>query len=146
MSDPTRWICVVDQTHGRLLATTAAPAGRHRLEVRHEIENEYEEHQRTRPSPLLGKDKRAYASRGHEDEERLQRFAGDVAEWLEQQTRKRHIEHVDVFASVDLLGELRKSWPPPLKGKLTEHSTNLGNLDAGQLVEHSEVLAILERD
>lgn len=146
MTDEPTWICVVDQTRGRLLRTTEAPAGRHRLEVCAEAKNEYEEHQRTRPSPLLGKDKRAYASRGHENEERLQRFAGDVADWLEGQTRKRDIERVEVFASLDLLGELRKRWPAALEGRVREHSTNLGNLDPAQLVEHPEVLSILKAD
>jgi len=140
----TIWLFVVDARGGRLLRTTRAPAGRHHLDELAAMENTREKHQRGRPSRRTGKDTHSYASPGHEDDELLQRYADDAAEWLGKQVTGGDIERVDVFAPIRLLGALRKAYSEDLAARVEEHGSDLGNLDAGQLQQHPAVLSVLE--
>lgn len=140
----TIWLFVMDSRRGRLLRTTRAPAGRHHLDELDALENTREKHQHGRPSRRTGKSTHSYASPGHEDDELLQRYADDAAEWLGKQVAKRDIERVDVFAPIRLLGALRKAYSDDLAVRVEEHGSDLGNLDPGQLQQHPAVLSVLE--
>lgn len=134
MTNRKTWIALVDARAGRLLHGRPQPAGRYRLDEQDAIHNQWEQHQRGRPSPLSGKDGRSYASVGHEDEQMAQRFAKDVVKWLEKQTAKRDIDRLAVFAPPRFLGELRKAYPASLAGRIEEREGDYVNMRNGELL------------
>ena len=137
------WICIVDNGRGRLLRATDAPPGRHHLEVDDSIENGWEEHQHGRPSPRAGKDGNSYASQGHEDEEKMKRFAREVVGWLEDKTTAQCIERLNLFAPPRFLGALRHAYSPGLAKVITEHEGDLGYMPPGELVQHHAISKLL---
>ena len=144
MNDTTeRWIFVVDAGRGRLLRGTTVPPGRFHLEEDGTIENGWEEHQHGRPSPRAGKAGHSYASQGHEDEEMLQRFARNVADWLDVRTRERSIDRLALFAPPRFLGALRQTCPAQLAERISEHEGDLGYMTAGELARHQAVTKVL---
>ncbi|MHC4128268.1 MAG: host attachment protein [Planctomycetota bacterium] len=137
------WIFIVDNGRGRLLKGAPAPRGRFHLELDDSIENTWEEHQRGRPSPRAGKERRSYASVGHEDEEMMRRFARDVAGWLDEKTRRLGIDRLALFAPPRFLGALRQAWSPRLALRVDEFEGDLGYMGAGDLVRHRAIARLL---
>ncbi len=140
------WIVVVDNGRGRLLRGTQVPPGRYHLEETGSIENKWEEHEHGRPSPRWGKAGHTYASLGHEDEERMSRFARNVAKWLEQTTGERKIDRLSLFAPPRFLGVLRQTWSPRLAQRIAEHESDLGYMAAGDLARHQSIVKVLDAD
>ena len=138
------WICVADNRGARLLASADAPPGRRRLEVLDSIDNEREELQHGRPSPRTAKEGHSYASLGHEDDERLARFAADVVAWLTRHAAGQNVEQLAIFAGPQLLGAMRKSYTPELTSRVREHKADLGNLTPAQLAQHRTILSVLQ--
>ena len=137
------WIFVVDNGRGRLLYGLPVPPERFRLEEDGEIVNGWEEHEHGRPSPRAGKSGHSYASRGHEDEERMNRFARDVADWLEERTRELDIDRLSLFAPPRFLGALRRTCSSRLAAKVTEHEGDLGYMTCGELARHPAIARLL---
>jgi protein required for attachment to host cells len=140
------WIFVVDNGRGRLLKGAPAPRGRFHLELDDSIENTGEEHERGRPSPLTGREGHSYASRGHEDEEMMKRFARTVASWLEEKTRRLNIDRLALFAPPRFLGALRQAWSPRLAVRVDEHEGDLGYMGPGDLARHRSISRLLDRE
>ncbi|MHC4414640.1 MAG: host attachment protein [Planctomycetota bacterium] len=143
MTRSQAWIFIVDKGGGRLLRGTTAPPGRHHLELEDAIQNPWEEHEHGRPSPRVGKKGHSYASWGHEDEEMMQRFARDVAGWLERKTDELGIDGLAVFAPPRFLGVLRQAYSPQLAGRVTEHEGDLGYMGPGDLARHRTIARFL---
>ena len=138
------WIFVVDNGRGRLLKGAPAPRGRFHLELDDSIKNTWEEHERGRPSPLAGREGHSYASRGHEDEEMMKRFARTVASWLEEKTRRLNIDRLALFAPPRFLGALRQAWSPRLAVLVDEHEGDLGYMGAGDLARHRSISQLID--
>ena len=137
------WIFIVDNGRGRLLKGAPAPRGRFHLELDDSIENTWEEHERGRPSPGTGKERRSYASVGHEDEEMMRRVARDVAGWLDEKTRRLDIDRLALFAPPRFLGALRQAWSPRLAIRVDEFEGDLGYMGPGDLVHHRAIARLL---
>ena len=138
------WICVADNRRARLLTSADAPPGRRRLEVLDSIDNEREELQHSRPSPRTAKEGHSYASLGHEDDERLVRFAADIVGWLHRLASGQDVEQLAIFAGPQLLGAMRKAYTPELTSLIREQKADLGNLTPAQLAQHGAVLGALQ--
>ena len=144
LNDSQTWIFVVDNGRGRLLRGTQVPPGRFHLEEDCSIENTLEPHEHGRPSPRTGKAGNTYASQGHEDEERMSRFARNVTTWLEKKTREHGIDKLTLFAPPRFLGALRQNWSQQLAARVSEKEGDLGYMTAGDLARHRAVVKVLE--
>lgn len=142
-TEKQKWIFVVDSGRGRLLRGSSVPPGRPHLEEDESIENTWEEHEHGRPSPRVGKAGHSYASRGHEDEEMMHRFAKDVAAWLERKAKQNNIQNLSLFAPPRFLGALRQAYSPHLSARITEHEGDLGYMSAGDLARHRVISRLL---
>jgi len=136
---PELWLLVADRQRARLLSGASTPHGRLHVEERAILEEEWDELQRGRPSPRTGKNGHSYASGGHEDDERIHRFAKGVASWLERELVGRRIARLHAFAAPRLLGELRGVVPGRLYERLVEHALDLAHLTPGELAVHEAV-------
>jgi protein required for attachment to host cells len=137
------WIAVVDQRKGRILHICELDAGGFRCAEKGFIENRWEEHQHGRPSPRSGRTGHTYASRGHEDEEMMRRFAKEVSEWIDRVLQELRIEHLEVFAPTRFLGALRqhRASRPTKRAALNE--ADLGSMSDGEVVRHRAVAQLL---
>lgn len=140
------WILVADQREARLLSGVLTSHGRLHIEPRSTLHEEWDEHQHGRPSPRASKDGHGYASIGHEDEERAQRFAREVAKWLQAEIESSGIQALHAFCAPKMLGSLRKVLPSRLRHLVREHATDLSRLSPGDLATHSTVLMALQGD
>lgn len=67
------------------------------------------------------------------------RFAKEIAVWLEFHTEALNIGHVAVFASPRFLGSLRESWSPRTALSIVEHQENLVHLSKGNIARHKAI-------
>jgi protein required for attachment to host cells len=136
------WILVLDNRRGRLLECGRTPQGRVHLEQRSELENPWSQHEAGgRPEPTT-RDKFGRATERHEEEERLLRFAREVAGWLERELGARGVSQAAAFAPARLLGALRRAMPARLNGRLLEHEADLARLGAGELARHPAIASL----
>lgn len=82
----------------------------------------------------------------HDVEEGERRFACEILEMLQENTKKHEINRLVIFAPPRMLGVLRKAPAGPLAGHLEELEGNLMRLDAGQLAEHPMVRELVRVD
>jgi protein required for attachment to host cells len=134
--EPEGWIFIVDREEGRLLHLSVVPGERYHLEVLATLKNDWEEHQRGRPSPRVGRNGNSYASWGHEDEEMLSRFARDVVTWCEQRMEQMEIDRLVICAPPRFLGAFRHARSPQLADRVVEREANLNSMGAGELASH----------
>ena len=137
------WVLTADEGVGRLLRVERTAPGRAHVAVDDEIHDTWEEHQHGRPSPLSGKRGHTYASWGHEDETRRERFAKEIAVWLEQRAENLHIARIAVFAPPRFLGALRGAWSPRLAIRVDEHHGDLTHLSPGDLACHDSIIRLV---
>ena len=138
---PEVWILLADTRQARLLRGKRTPQGRPHLDEVGRLENPPMDHEHGRPSPLGGKDGRAYASFSHEEEEHQSRFANKVAAWIEKELRSGN-GGISVCAPSRFLGALRKVMPNHLKAQVREHEGELTNLSPGDLARHATIAAM----
>ena len=138
------WICIVNQSGGRLLRAREVPENRHQLKLTSHIENQWEEHEHGRPSPLAAKNGHTHSSYGHESETMRGRFAQDVTQWLAQNAKSNDIDRVAVLAPSRFLAELKQRWPTSLQSRVEEHECGLGYLEEGDLVQHPKIQKLLQ--
>lgn len=136
------WFLTADQRHARLLEGTTTLHGRLHVEVRSRLDESWEELEHGRPSPRSGRVGHNSASEGHENEERLHRFAKEVADWLRGELESRQLERVHAFLSPKFLGQVRAVLPGKLREHLVAHSVNLAHLEAGELAKHPLALEL----
>jgi protein required for attachment to host cells len=145
MTSP-HWILAADERAGRLLRLDRGASGHARVVVEEEILDSWQDHEHGRPSPRSGKGGHTYASRGHEDETRRERFAKEVAVWLERRTERQNIDRIAVFAPPRFLGALRDAWSPRLALRVDEHHGDLAHLGPVELAEHDAILELLAQN
>jgi protein required for attachment to host cells len=138
-----RWILAADEQIGRLLRVERTATDHLHAVIVDEIQESWEEHQHGRPSPLRGKSGHSYASEGHEEETRRDRFAKEIAIWLEQQAERLHMERIAVFAPPRFLGSLREAWSARFALRLDEHHGDLTHLNTGDLVTHESIASLI---
>jgi len=146
MRDATAWVFVVDAGRGRLLRCSSLPTGRYHVDEDESIEDDWQPHEHGRPSPRAGRGGTSYASRSHESEERLSRFARTVADWLDGRTRRHAIERLDLFAPPRFLGAWRQACSPQLAERIREHEGDLAWIPAGELARHRALVGVLNRN
>ncbi|TDJ78470.1 MAG: hypothetical protein E2O39_01425 [Planctomycetota bacterium] len=135
---PIRWVLAADRTRARLLQCTRTSHGRIHLEDQAELLEHWEELQHGRPSPRSGREGHNSASLGHESDERLRRFAKEVATWTGLQVAEHGIEQLELFTSTRFLGELRKVAGGTVRAVTVEHDADIAHLSIPQLVKEIE--------
>jgi len=133
------WIVTADARRARLLHCSPLPPGEPRCELIESIDNTWEEHQRGRPSPLKGKGGHSHADYGHEDEQRLERFAHDVLHWLQKQLARHNAPRVTLFAPPKLLGELRRLRPTSLQDRIDDAQGDFAYMDENEIARNATV-------
>ena len=146
----TTWLFVLDQRQARLLEGREVPGDRYHFDLRDALSNSQEEHEHGRPSPRSGKDGHSYASEGHENEELLHRYAGEVSSWLGKQLGAHRMDRAAVFAPARLLGALRKKLSGPAASRVQLAEGDFSYMGPGELAKHPAVLrtvaALLDRE
>ena len=133
------WVMLADAGCGRLLNCSSAPLDRCHVEEMDWIENTWEGHEHGRPSPRAGKDGHAYASQDHDNDEDLDRFARELAPWLERQVVDHGFDRLTFFAQPRLLGAFRKERSALLGNCLEDRHGDLVGLDMKQLANHPSI-------
>lgn len=139
----THWVLVADLEGGRLLeCTRKPPQGWCHLEERDAIRNDWESHdlggKPTRVAPGGG----SYQNPVTQVADRRQRFAKDLAQWLERKVKEHRIPMIEIFAPPKLRGDLRKATPARLKNQLREHSADLRSMPLSELAKHPAIEAV----
>lgn len=133
------WVMLADAGCGRLLECNSAPLYRCHVEEVDRIENTWEGHEHCRPSPLASKNGHTYASLGHDSDEDLDRFARELAPWLQRQIADHGIDRLTFFAPPRLLGAFRKERPVQLGNCLEERHGDFVGLDVKQISNHPAI-------
>jgi len=141
-SDDSRafWMLTADRKSARLLLGSETSQGRFQLREQRRIDEHWDPLQHGRPSSRSGKQGHSYASEGHEDDERIHRFAKQTAAWLEEQLALPSASRLHVFAAPRFLGELRKVLSSSTQGRLIEHRLDLAHLSDSELAKHTRVI------
>jgi hypothetical protein len=139
-SRPEFWLLTADRRRARLLSCTRTPHGRLHVETRATLNEVWSEFQHGRPSPRTGKFGHTYASQGHEEDERIHRFAKQVADWLAREMDGRRIPFLHAFPARRFLGQLRRVLPERLQERLVDYPLNLCHLLPAELAKHEAVI------
>jgi len=142
MKENRGWFLVVDGGCGRLMQCMVVPPGRLHVEERAVLDNPTIGLEHGRPSSLKGKSGNSYASRGHEAEEELHRFAKKIAAWLDREIARFAIVELAVFCTPRLLGELRKVWGSELEQRIRIRQADLTSLSPAELARHPAVRSV----
>jgi protein required for attachment to host cells len=141
------WLVIADNRRTRLLQGSLTAAGSPHLEESGEIDNAWEEREHGRPGLRMGaKSTQSYPAVTHEKEEEERRYAGQVATWLDKEAVARQIDAFVVFAPDRLLGTLRKTWSPKLRGMTKERHGDFAHLTIGELTAHPAITAELRAE
>jgi protein required for attachment to host cells len=138
------WVVVVDGERARLLRGSKAN-GRPHLDLVGTIENDHlEDKQYGRPTMLRGGagTSPTLLAPGHQQEERMKRFARDVAAWLHKTRAEHAVATFEVIAPKRLMGALRPEWPKDLEPHVSEHQVELNWMEVGELVKHPVVAGL----
>ena len=125
------WFALADAEHCRLLCCRLTRQGTQHVDEYGAFENTLPEAEHARPMTGDGMT--------HDIEEEERRFAHEIVEWLQENTKKHKIDRLVIFAPPRMLGVLRKASSGLLTGHLKELEGNLMRLDAGRLAQHPMV-------
>lgn len=134
---------VVDARRARRLRLSRTPRGSLHVDELDRLDEAWDEKQHGRPSMLAARG-RSYAGIRHEREERRQRFAREVARWLQRQVPADD-GAVTVFCAQPLLGALRKCAAGALLRRVRLREGDLGWLNRRDLSRHEAIEALLPR-
>lgn len=137
------WVALASTNRCRLLQVSVVPTDRCHVEEVDGLAYTWEGHDHGRPSPLSGKSGHTHASGGHEQDEELHRFAHQAATWLGQETQRRDIDRLVVFADPRFLGALRQSCPARLAQKFEERQADLAGFDTSAVSKHPAILELV---
>ena len=137
------WIVTADERVGRLARVERTPAGGVRVVIDDEIHRSGEEHEHGRPSPRRGRDGHSYASYGHETETTRDRFAKEIAVWLEQRDESLQFERIALFAPPRFLGALREAWSPRFAIRVNERQGDLTHLAPADLARQAAIMDLV---
>jgi hypothetical protein len=132
---------VVDARRARRLRFSRTPRGSLHVDELDRLGEAWDEKQHGRPSMLAARG-RSYAGIRHEREERRQRFARDVALWLQRQVPAGD-GAVTVFCAQPLLGALRKGATQALLRRVRLREGDLGWLNRRELSRQKAIDALL---
>jgi protein required for attachment to host cells len=135
------WLMTADSRGARLFHGVSTPHGRLHLTQRSELVEVWDEKEHHRASIQKAPHGQRYATGSHEEEERIHRFARQVARWLERQLAAGDIRRVHAFCAKRLLGPLRGELPERLQPRVVDHALDLAQLTAGELESHAAVQA-----
>jgi hypothetical protein len=131
---------VVDARRARRLRLSRTARGSLHVAELEQLEEHWDEKQHHRPY-MLAAHGRSFAGTSHEKEERLQRFARELAAWLE---RGAPVEGpLPVLCSPPMLGALRTEASAALLARLDLRETDLGWLNLDELARHPAITALL---
>jgi protein required for attachment to host cells len=141
-----RWVAVADERVGRLLRVERTERGGARVAAVNDIRNAWEEHEHGRPSPRAGRNGHTYASEGHEAETMRDRFAKDLATWLEREAALRSIDEVALFAPPRLLGALRGAWSMGFSDRVRAQRGELAHLPESEIARHRSITRLIDNE
>lgn len=130
------WFFRVDARSGELLRGHRTAQGHPHLQSVEMLENIWEAHQRSRPSPRQGKNGHSYASIGHEQEERRRRFTKGAGQWLESRMTGMNCDEVLVLAPARFIGEARLCWTDALLRRVNLREADLNGVPMRRLLQH----------
>lgn len=133
------WVFLADAAHGRLLRCGTVPGERCHVEEIDRIDCTWEGHQHERPTPRIGKSGHSYASAGHDVDEDLDRFARQVARWLELRMADLGIDRMVTLTPPRFLGAFRKVRSEQLASRLQDRQGDLIGLAASELSNHPSI-------
>ena len=122
------WFALADAEHCRLLCCRLTQQGTRHVDELGALDNTWPGQEHARPMTQGGMT--------HDIEEAERRFAGEVANWLQEKAVAHVMDQLVIFAPPRMLGVLRKAAFGSLKGHLEEIKGDLMRLAAGQLAEH----------
>ena len=130
------WFFLVDARSGNLLRGHRTSQGRRHLQIVETVENIWEAHEHSRPSPRLGKNGHSYASIGHEEEERLRRFTKAAGQWLENRMTALNCDELVVLAPARVIGEIRSCWTDAILRRVLLREADLNGVPLKVLTHH----------
>lgn len=137
------WVLVADSRRARLLRGHRTRHARAHVEEQARVEEQFAEAEHARPSPRAGAAGHSYASRSHESEERLARFARDAWQFVQHKARELALPQVVLCAPARVLGALRRATPKGLSFDLVEHEADLAHLSEAELAAHPAITRFL---
>ncbi len=141
--DPAVLLLVTDNHHSRLLACKRLKTGRLHLTPLANLKEQWNEELHRRPPSRSGASGRNFENLGHVEDERIHRFAKEIAAWLALELPKHVFERLYLFAAPRVLGALRSEAPAKLRHNWIEHATDLARMTEGELALHPEIAALL---
>lgn len=139
------WVFVGDGGGGRLLRCGLAPLDRCHVEEAASIEDRWEGHEHGRPSPRVERSGTGSAPQTHDREEQNNRFAREVATWLDRKVAEHGMADLVVFAPPRFLGVLRKVHGGRLSANVTEQEGDLTGLSTAALARHPAIQALVRK-
>jgi len=142
-----REFATVDERRARLFRCTPTVRGTWRIEETEALRSIWEDdHEHRRPAILGvggGTMPPHEAALGHEPEEEVRRFAGDVAPWLRKHAHPAGSEPLVVFAAPRFLGALRRHDADLDRAGLRLVESELTRLRPHELAVHPAVATLL---
>lgn len=138
--DRSFWIATADSRAARILYVTFPGHERLHVDAVASLDEDWDEHQHGRPSPRASGNRHSGASEGHEGEERLQRFARSVSEWMETEFESHGVDHLHLFAAPRVWGHLREQLSGPVARMVTGQVLDLAHLRPSELAVHAAVV------
>lgn len=139
------WVFVGDSGGGRLLRCGLAPLARCHVDELEAIRDDWEGHERGRPSLRAGRQGATGGDENHDRAEQHSRFAREVAAWLARKIGEHGLDRLVVFAPPRFLGALRKARVDRLNGNIEEHEADLTSFSAAALSRHPAIRSLVDR-
>lgn len=138
------WFALADEQQCRLLKCRLTRLGTPHVEMVERHENTWPGHEYGRPMPLRAKDGHSYAAAVRNEEEDANRYARELAPWIQERFAAHQLEHLTVFAPPRFLGVLRKTPFGEIEPKIDCRLGDLVNLSEGALAEHPRVRELID--
>ncbi len=136
-------LIVADHHHARLLTCTRLRTGRIHVDLLSKLGEQWKQENHERQASRSGPLGHSFENIGHTHEERIHRFAKEIAAWLVQEIPKQKFERLVLLAEPGVLGVLRREAPASLRKNWIEHAIDLGGLSEGELAKRPELAALL---
>jgi protein required for attachment to host cells len=132
------WVVLADARRCRLLCCGLTRHDRCHVEEYESFHNTWPGHEHHRPSPLSGKTGDSYAAQNNEASEDLNRFARQVANWLDHKI-DNGIGSAVLFAPPRFLGALRSVQPDRFSQRVRQQNAEMVHLPIRALSKHPAI-------
>ena len=136
-------ILIAGRREARLALCERLPSGRVHVDIVSRLAEECDPARHANPPSRCDAAGHVFENRGHQDAERIHRFAREIVAWLGRELLQRRSPVLAVAAEPALLGALRAEAPPPLLRSWIEHGVDLAGLSPGALARRAEICGLL---